>query len=62
VAEVPAETEVELGDAEIEKFEGFPKPVSTSVWVIGYALSVNVSEPVVGPVLVGLKVTLTVHD
>jgi hypothetical protein len=62
VAVAPAETELELGDAEIEKSEGFPKPVSTSDCIVGNALSVNVSVPVTGPVLVGVKVTLTAHD
>jgi hypothetical protein len=37
-------------------------PVRLTVWVEGLALSVMVSKPVVVPVLVGLKVTLTEQE
>jgi hypothetical protein len=38
-----------------------PVPVRLTVWVVGLALSVMVTTPVLVPVAVGLKVTLRVQ-
>jgi hypothetical protein len=39
-----------------------PVPVRLTVWVAGLALSVMVRAPVLVPVAVGLKVTLSVQE
>ena len=39
-----------------------PDPVRPTVWMAGLALSVMVTVPVLDPLALGLKVTLTLHE
>jgi hypothetical protein len=65
VAVEPAVTfaELELPEATLSASVGLPPvPVSVTLCGLSGALSVNVRAPDVTPAVVGLKVTLTVHD